>query len=164
MWLSSFCKITGDNKSLLKPEFLPPTWLTGRGFDHPAFVAGSVHWRFPGTRLWPPQGRLPILAISKGEPIRIYKLKASGEEHNLGNGLLGNLTTARAPWKSALNSIAVHPISSQLYGRACGQGLAGKRPGFLGLWLAGRGRDVKRATQPTSASRGARHMLLCTFF
>ncbi|KAG3287281.1 hypothetical protein H1C71_010862 [Ictidomys tridecemlineatus] len=71
------------------------------------------------------------LAISKGEPITIYKLKASGKEHNLGNCLLGNLTTARAPWKSALNAIVVHPISSQLYRRARGQSLAGKRPGCL---------------------------------
>lgn len=133
MWLSSFCKITGDNRSLLKPEFLPPTWLTGRGFDHPGFCGRECSLKISMDKPLATSRRATYAAISKGEPIRIYKLKASGEEHNLGNGLLGNLTTVRAPWKSALNSIVVHPISSQLYGRACGQGLAGKRPGCLGL-------------------------------
>nr|XP_020730749.1 uncharacterized protein LOC110125789 isoform X2 [Odocoileus virginianus texanus] len=79
------------------------------------------------SHLWPPCRASPTLPYLK--PIKIYKLKASGKEHNLGNCLLGNLTTARVPWKSALNTIVVHPISSQLYRRACGQGLAGKRPG-----------------------------------
>lgn len=164
VWLSSPGKITGDNRSRWKPKFLPATWMTERGFDRLASVAESVHWRSPCERLWSPQGGPPLAVISKGEPIRIYKLKASGEELTLGNCLLGNLTTARVPWTSALNSIVVHPISPRLYRRACGQGLAGKRPGCLGSWLAGRGRDVKRATQPASASWGARHMLLCTFF
>lgn len=164
VWLSSPRKTMGDNRSRWKPKFLPATWMTGRGFDSLASVAESVHWRFPCERLWSPQGGLPLAAIFKGETIRIYRLKASGEELTLGNCLLGNLTTARVPWTSALNSIVVHPISPQLYRRACGQGLAGKRPGCLGLRLPGRGRDVKRATQPASASWGARHMLLCTFF
>lgn len=56
----------------------------------------------------------------------MYKLKASGKEHNLGNCLLGNLAAARVPQKSALNTIVVHPMSSQLYRRTHGQGLAGK--------------------------------------
>lgn len=71
------------------------------------------------SHLWPPCGEPALLPYLK--PINIYKLKASGKEHNLGNCLLGNLTTARAPWKSALNTIVVHPTSSQLYRRACGQ-------------------------------------------
>lgn len=99
-------------------------------------MAGGVPWRFtPGHPLWPPCRVPPIMPYLK--PIKIYKLKASGKEHNLGNCLLGNLTTARAPWKSALNTIVVHPISAQLYRRASGQGLAGKRPGCPSPWLAG---------------------------
>lgn len=69
----------------------------------------------------------------------MHKFKASGEEHNLGNWLLGNLTTARAPRKSALNTMVVHPVSVQLCGRTCGQGLEGKKPGCLRLGLAGGG-------------------------
>lgn len=100
-------------------------------------MAESAVWRFPRDlliygHLAEPSPTLPYL-----KPIKIYKLKASGKEHNLGNCLLGNLTTARVPWKSALNTIVVHPISSQLYRRACGQGLAGKRPGCPSSWLAG---------------------------
>lgn len=87
------------------------------------------------SHLWPPCRAPPIMPYLK--PIKIYKLKASGKEHNFGNCPLGNLTTARAPWKSALNTIVVHPISSQLYRRACGQGRAGKRPGCPSSWLAG---------------------------
>lgn len=69
----------------------------------------------------------------------MYKLKASGKEHHFGNYLPGNLANATAPWKSALNTIVVQPVSLQLYRRTCGQGLAEKWPGCPSLWLAGAG-------------------------
>lgn len=90
------------------------------------------------------------VATSKGEPIKTYKLKASGKEHHLGNCLLGNLANARAPWKSALNTTVVQPVSSQLCRRTRGQGLAEKRPGCPSLWLAGGGVMLSEPLSPLS--------------
>lgn len=69
------------------------------------------------SHLWPPCKSATYIAVSTGEPIQMYKLKASGKEYHLGNCLLGNLANASAPWKSALNTTVVQPVSSQLYRR-----------------------------------------------
>ena len=144
MWFSSYYKNIDDSQISFKISFCKQDannqriWFLCFFFFKASFMmAESAVWRFPRDlliygHLAEPSPTLPYL-----KPIKIYKLKASGKEHNLGNCLLGNLTTARVPWKSALNTIVVHPISSQLYRRACGQGLAGKRPGCPSSWLAG---------------------------
>lgn len=131
---------TADHRFLLKPEFLQAAC---RQEENLAFLLFQSHsgWQKLSpedlhgaiSSLATLQSATTYMAISRGEPIKMYKLKASGKEHHLGNGLLGNLANARAPWKSALNTTVVQPVSLQLCRRKHGQGLAEKMPGCMSL-------------------------------